>query len=307
MEEKIYHTPVLLEESIEALNIKADGIYVDVTFGGGGHSLAILSKLNDKGRLFAFDLDLDAQKNMPHDSRLIFINANFKHITKMLKLHNVSKINGLLADLGVSSHQIDTPTRGFSTRYDGLLDMRMNQKATLLAKDIINTYSQDELQRIFSEYSQIRNSKSLAQAIVNNRRNKAITTTQELKEVAIKLSKHHKNINKFLAQIFQAIRIELNQELEALKALLIQSVDIIDNNGRLVIISYHSQEDKMVKNFIKKACFEATLELKDEYGNNLVKYPFKPYNKKPIIASQGEIFRNSRARSAKLRVGIKID
>lgn len=305
MEEKMYHTPVLLNESVEALNIQADGVYVDATFGGGGHSLAILSKLNPKGKLFAFDLDSDAQKNMPNDSRLIFINSNFKHITKMLRLHNITKINGLLADLGVSSHQIDTPGRGFSTRYDGLLDMRMNQKSTLLAKDIVNTYSREELQRIFSQYSQIRNSRSLAEAIVSNRKNKDITTTQELKVLAVKLSKHHKNINKFLAQIFQAIRIELNQELNALQALLTQSVDLIDNNGRLVVISYHSQEDKIVKNFIKKACFETAVELKDEYGNNLIKYPFKPYNKKPIVAGQDEISINSRARSAKLRIGIK--
>ncbi len=295
-----YHTPVLLDECLEGLALKPDGIYVDVTFGGGGHSNAIAGKLN-VGKLVAFDQDDDAKKQHL-DAHILFIHQNFRYLKKYLRFYDLVPVDGLLADLGVSSYQIDTPERGFSTRFEGELDMRMNQKSDLSAREILNTYSEKELQRVFSEYGEIINSKKLAKTIVESRFTRSIESVTDLKEV-IKECVNKVNDHQYYAQVFQALRIEVNDEMNALKELLVQSGEVLKKGGRLVVISYHSLEDRLVKNYFAKGKFEGEVE-KDFYGNK-INVPFRPINKKPILASENELDRNPRARSAKLRIAEK--
>ncbi|MBR9999341.1 MAG: 16S rRNA (cytosine(1402)-N(4))-methyltransferase RsmH [Cyclobacteriaceae bacterium] len=297
-----YHIPVLLDECIRGLNIDPDGVYVDATFGGGGHSRVILEKL-DNGRMFAFDQDEDAETNARDiiDPRFRFISGNFRHIKKYLKLYEVKKIDGLIADLGVSSHQIDQPERGFSTRFEGNLDMRMDNTIDITAGNIINTYSQENLQRIFSEYGEVRNARTLAQVIVRERIRGKILTTQDFTGILEKLVPGHKRF-KYFAQVFQALRIEVNDEINALKELLMQSAGMLKTGGRLVILSYHSLEDRLVKNYLLKGNFEGT-EQKDIYGHS--DNPFMAINRKPMMASPGELERNPRAKSARLRIAEK--
>ncbi|MDN5201437.1 16S rRNA (cytosine(1402)-N(4))-methyltransferase RsmH [Fulvivirgaceae bacterium BMA10] len=294
-----YHRPVMLKECLEALNIKPDGVYVDLTFGGGGHSKEILNRLKG-GQLYGFDQDPDAKVNADEitNSSFTFIAANFRYFKKYLKLHGAKKIDGILADLGVSSHQIDTPERGFSTRFDAALDMRMDPKAALTAREVVNSYSEEELHKMFGIYGEIKNAKTLAKQIVAARTQKEIKTIQELKEVLDKNAPKGR-IFKYYAQVFQAIRIEVNNEMEALKEMLQQCADILKPKGRLVIVSYHSLEDRLVKNYMNKGKFFGEVE-KDFYGNII--RPFSPVSKKPIEASEDEINLNNRARSAKLRI-----
>ncbi|UII23234.1 16S rRNA (cytosine(1402)-N(4))-methyltransferase RsmH [Fulvivirga ligni] len=298
-----YHDPVMLTECIEALNIKPNGVYVDLTFGGGGHSKEILKKL-DGGHLYSFDQDQDAKLNAENidTSSFTFIEGNFRHLRRYLKMHGVKTVDGILGDLGISSHQIDAAERGFSTRFEAELDMRMDQSATKSAKDVLNTYSQAELHRILGMYGEVKNAKTLAAAIVARRTNAEINTVNELKEVLSKYTKRGKE-NRYYAQVFQAIRIEVNEELKALEEALEQSAEMLDIDGRLVIMSYHSLEDRIVKNFIAKGKMTGEVE-KDFYGN--VIRPLEPVNRKPIVAGAEEIERNNRARSAKLRIGKKI-
>lgn len=295
-----YHTSVLLHECIEGLAIKPNGVYVDVTFGGGGHSRAILEKLDGEGQLFVFDQDKDAQANAPDDERLTFIHSNFRELKKFLRLHGVTKVDGVLADLGVSSWQFDTAERGFSYRFDGPLDMRMNQGVGTSAADVLNNYTAEKLQEMFSLYGEVRNSKTLANAIVEARDIKPLETISDLKNVAVanRMGEEYK----YLAQVFQAIRIEVNDELGVLKSFLEQSAEVLDKGGRLVVLTFHSLEDRLVKNFIKHGSFEDE-PVKDFFGRYELK--FKAVNKKPITASDKELKENSRSRSAKLRVGEK--
>ena len=296
-----YHKPVLLQESIEALNIKKNGIYVDATYGGGGHSKMILKKMNG-GKLFAFDQDLDSVKNSVNHKEFKLIHANFRYIENFLKMEGVVKIDGLLADLGVSSYQFDVPERGFSFRFNSDLDMRMNSSNDLTAKYIVNNYSLEDLANVFFKYGELHNSKKIASAIVEFRKNNQINSTKELADIISKLYPN-KILIKSLARVFQAIRIEVNDELNALRNMLLQAQDIIKPGGRLVVISYHSLEDRLVKNLIQKGNFEGELE-QDFYGNKLLS--FKKITRKPILPSDAEIKLNNRARSAKLRVAEKI-
>jgi 16S rRNA (cytosine1402-N4)-methyltransferase len=296
-----YHTPVLLKESVDGLDINPEGIYVDVTFGGGGHSIEILQRLKT-GRLIAFDQDEDAERNVIKDERFLFIGQNFRYLRNNLRYYGIQSIHGLIADLGLSSHHLDIPERGFSFSRDGGLDMRMNKKASLTAGEVLRSFSEEELQRIFSAYGEIRNSKKLARLIVKAREAEPISTVQQFLNV-IGPCIPVKHENKYLAQVFQALRIEVNRELDCLKELLVQCVDLIRENGRLVIIAYHSLEDRMVKNFIRSGNVDGVIE-KDFYGN--INVPFVPVNKKVIIAGEDEISNNSKARSAKLRVARKL-
>ncbi|CAM1370946.1 Ribosomal RNA small subunit methyltransferase H [Tenacibaculum litoreum] len=292
-----YHNPVLLKESVDALNIKEDGVYVDVTFGGGGHSREILSRLGEKGRLFAFDQDPDAQQNKIDDPRFVLIGENFRFISRFLRFYGVKKVDGVLADLGVSSHQFDEAERGFSTRFDADLDMRMDQKSELSGKKIINTYSEEDLADVLFLYGELRNARTLAKTIVEARVDKEIKTSFELKEVLQRFLPKAKE-HKILAQIFQAIRIEVNQELEVLKEFLQQIPDLLNEDGRLSVISYHSLEDRLVKRFIRTGLFSGEPE-KDFYGNT--NEPLKKVGKM-IVPTKEEIKENNRARSAKLRI-----
>lgn len=292
-----YHIPVLLKESINGLMVKPDGIYVDVTFGGGGHSKEILRRLTT-GRLIAFDMDEDAKKNVIQNDRFLFLNQNFRFLKNNLKYYGINKIDGLIADLGVSSHHFDVEERGFSFAKGGLLDMRMNRKGKLTAKIVLETYTKERLKNVFLKYGEIHNSKRLAETIVNYRTNKEIEKIKEFISI-IKSCVTKSYENKYLAKVFQALRIEVNRELENLKEMLFQTIDLIKTDGRLVVITYHSLEDRLVKNFIRKGKFEGELE-KDIYGN--VELPFDQVNKKVIIPGKEEIIRNSRARSAKLRI-----
>ena len=292
-----YHTPALLHESINGLAIKENGIYVDVTFGGGGHSKEILKNLKD-GRLIAFDQDQEALENKIVDPRFILVQQNFKYLKNFLKLHKVLPVDGVLADLGISSHQINTAERGFSTRFDGPLDMRMNKESKLSAASVIQNYSEEKLIQIFRQYGEIKNAKNLAFKIVESRKEKPIKTTQELNSICEKLVQERKR-SKYLAQVYQAIRIEVNQELEVLKDFLKQSLDILTVDGRIAVISYHSLEDRLVKSFFKTGNFDGILE-KDFYGNII--RPLQPVNNKIIIPSAEELERNPRARSARLRI-----
>ncbi|MDY6800828.1 MAG: 16S rRNA (cytosine(1402)-N(4))-methyltransferase RsmH [Bacteroidota bacterium] len=297
----VYHTPVLLKESIEGLQIKPQGIYVDVTFGGGGHSREIIKKLS-KGKLIAFDQDDDALQNLIDDERFVFVNHNFRFLKNFLKYHGFETVDGILADLGVSSHHFDQPERGFSFRYDGELDMRMNRSAKVSAKDIINQYPEQELAKIFWEYGELKNSRKLARAIVNNRTDKEINTIKSFTDLLMPFIPKHAE-RKFLAKIFQAIRIEVNREIEFLKEMLLQTAGVIKPGGRLVVITYHSLEDRLVKNFIKHGKFEGEAE-KDLYGRTDV--PFNAINRKVIVPDEKEIAENNRARSAKLRIAEKL-
>ena len=296
-----YHKAVLLDESIAGLSIEPNGIYVDVTFGGGGHSKSILQKL-ENGKLFAFDEDSDAQQNFVDDDRLVLIAQNFRFIKKFLRLEGVYEVDGILADLGVSSHQFDTAERGFSIREDGDLDMRMNREQELSAKTVVNDYELNKLSRIFRKFGELKNSYVLAKSIVNYREEKVISTTDDLKDAVKEHVPTHKK-NKIFAQLFQAIRIEVNDEINALKDMLSQSVDLLKKGGRLSVISYHSLEDRLVKNLIKSGNFEGEIE-KDFYG--VPKFVLNSINSKPITATQEELDSNPRSRSAKLRVGQKV-
>ena len=298
-----YHNPVLLQACIDNLNIKPDGIYVDLTFGGGGHSAHILKYLGEKGKLFAFDQDEDAQKNAIKDPRFTLIPHNFRHLKNYLRLYGVNKVAGILGDLGVSSHQFDEASRGFSIRFDSELDMRMNQQNPLTAKKIVNEYSDKQLIHIFKTYAEIHNAARLAFVICAAREEKAISTTNELKEVISSCTPKFEE-HKYLAKVFQALRIEVNQELEALKECLTQCVEILDSGARLVVISYHSLEDRLVKNIIRAGNVEGIEEKDVVFGTS--KKTFKNLTSKPILPSEEEIKINTRARSAKLRVAIKI-
>ena len=296
-----YHNPVLLQASVEGLNIKPDGIYVDVTFGGGGHSKEILSRLGPNGKLFAFDQDEDAIANTLPDERFVLINENFRFIKRFLRFYGVKSVDGILADLGVSSHQFDVAERGFSTRFDAELDMRMSQKNDLNAYRVVNEYDEANLRRVFLDYGELKNAPVLARTIVEAREEQPIKTTDELKEVLAKYLPERIR-NKILAQIYQAIRIEVNQEMDVLKEFLEQSLDILNVGGRLSVISYHSLEDRLVKRFFKNGMFEGEPE-RDLYGNFSV--PFKTIGKL-IVPDAAEIKLNNRARSAKLRIAEKI-
>lgn len=298
MKMEMYHIPVLLKESVESLNIKPDGVYVDVTFGGGGHSRRILECLGEKGHLYAFDQDEDAAKNVIDDSRFTFIQQNFRYMKNFLQLYCGGKVDGILADLGVSSYQFDTPEKGFSIRYNGRLDMRMNQSASVDAASIVNTYDVSSLASILSRYGELRNAMQIADAVVMAREVNPIETTDDLKEVVARFLPRGSE-NKVLAQIFQALRIEVNEEMKVLELFLSQCADVLNPGGRLVVLSYHSLEDRLVKNFMKTGNAEGNLE-KDFFGNQLT--PYKLVSNKPILPSDEEIQINNRARSAKLRV-----
>ena len=296
-----YHLSVMLNECIEGLNIRPEGTYVDATFGGGGHSRAVLSHLGEGGRLLAFDQDADAQANAIDDPRFTLLHENFRYMKSFLRLHGVRSVDGILADLGVSSHQFDVAERGFSTRLEGELDLRMDRRQELSAKDIVNNADVEELTRLLRLYGELPNAYQMAKAIVAARTTKAIETTFDLREAV----SHHLPRgmeNKYLAMLFQALRIEVNGELEALKAMLQQAVELLNPGGRLVVMSYHSLEDRLVKNFFKTGNFEGELK-KDFYGNPLV--PLKLVTRKAVTAGEEELQRNPRSRSAKLRVAEK--
>ena len=292
-----YHNPVLLQESIDALSIKEDGVYVDVTFGGGGHSREILKRLGKNGKLFGFDQDPDAQGNIIDDERFVLIPENFRFISRFLRFHGVRKVDGVLADLGVSSHQFDEAERGFSTRFDGDLDMRMNQKSKTSAKEIINKYSEEKLAEILFMYGELRNSRNIAKTIVEKRQEEKIDTSFQLRKVLQKYLPKAKE-HKIIAQIFQAIRIEVNEELDVLKEFLEQIPNLLKEDGRLSVISYHSLEDRLVKRFIRTGIFKGELE-KDVFGHSN-----EPMQKvgKLIVPSSEEVKLNNRSRSAKLRI-----
>ena len=299
----MYHTPVMLKECIEGLEIKPDGIYVDVTFGGGGHTKEILRHIKG-GKVFSFDQDSDAKANAESikESSFTLIEANFRYLKRYLKLNGITKIDGLLADLGISSHQIDSAERGFSTRFDAALDMRMDRSVEKTAKDIIANYPEKELHKIFGMYGEVTNARTLAATIVKARANSKLNTVEELKKAIKDLAPRGKE-NKYYAQVFQALRIEVNDELKALEEMLLQSAEVLKPGGRLVVMSYHSLEDRLVKNFIGKGLFHGEPE-KDVYGN--YDKPFEALNRKPIEATEEEIERNNRARSAKLRIAVKL-
>ncbi|MBN9379802.1 MAG: 16S rRNA (cytosine(1402)-N(4))-methyltransferase RsmH [Chitinophagaceae bacterium] len=294
-----YHVPVLYYEALDGLNIQPDGTYVDCTFGGGGHSRGILERLGPQGRLFAFDQDSDARQNLPDDTRIIFLPHNFRHLARMLRLHNVSQVHGILADLGVSSHQFDQPERGFSTRYTGDLDMRMDQRQTLTAADIVNTWSEQQLHKLFEQYGEVTNAKTLARTIVDLRRSVPLKTIPNFKTALGSVVKG--NPNKYFAQVFQALRIEVNDELGALKEMLQQMPALLLPGGRTAVITFHSLEDRIVKNFFKKGSFEDE-DLSDPYGQNKANPLLKVITRKPITPGEKELKQNPRSRSAKLRI-----
>ena len=296
-----YHNAVLLKETVDGLAIKSDGVYVDVTFGGGGHSKAILSRLGSNGKLFAFDQDKDALENSIDDDRFVLINENFRYVKRFLRFHGVKEVDGVLADFGVSSHQFDVAERGFSTRFEADLDMRMNQDSKLSAFEVINTYTEEQLRDVLFQYGELRQAAAMAREIITERTKKAIKTSAQLKGV-LKSFLNHQREHKVLAQIYQAIRIEVNQEIEALKELLNQTPEILKKGGRLSYISYHSLEDRLVKRFVRNGLFEGEPE-RDVFGNFEV--PLKKVGGL-IVPSHAEIKVNSRARSAKLRIAEKL-
>ena len=296
-----YHNPVLLAESIGGLNIIEDGIYVDATYGGGGHSREILSRLGKKGQLIVFDQDFDSKANLIDDNRLLFINENFMYLKKFLKLNNISKLDGILADFGVSSYQIDKPERGFSYRFEADLDMRMDNNSSLTARQIINKYTSEDLNKMFKNYGELNNAKKITSEIIKNRRKNEIKTTTQLNEIIYPLIPNRIS-NKILSRVYQAIRIEVNNELEAIRLLLKQTVELLKVGGRISLISYHSLEDRIVKRFYKTGKFQGEIE-KDIYGNYSL--PYKIIGKL-IVPNQTEINRNVRARSAKLRIAERV-
>ena len=296
-----YHQPVMLKECIQGLNIIPDGKYVDVTFGGGGHSREIMNHLNEDGVLVAFDQDLDAQQNLIVDERFIFVDQNFKFLKNNLRMHGILPVDGIIADLGVSSHQFNVPDRGFSIRFDAELDMRMDQSSVLTAKEVVNTYAEEDLHKIFGMYGEIQNAKSLAKTIVTARLNQSIDTVNQLKNAIADLIPKQKE-NKYLAQVFQGLRIEVNQEMEAMRIFLEQSIEVLKPGGRLVVMSYHSLEDRLVKNFMAKGKFSGEVE-KDFFGNDIK--PFDVLTRKSVTASANELETNNRARSARLRIAVK--
>lgn len=299
--ELIYHVPVLLNESIDGMNIQPGGTYVDVTFGGGGHSKEILSRLDDTAHLYSFDQDEDAEKNIVNDSRFTFVRSNFRYLYNFLRYYDVESVDAILADLGVSSHHFDDSERGFSFRFEGKLDMRMNKRAGMTAADIVNTYSEERLADIFYLYGELKNSRKLASVIVKARATKLFVTIGDFLEIIKPLFGRERE-KKELAKVFQALRIEVNQEMEALKEMLYAATEALKPGGRLVIITYHSLEDRMVKNLMKTGNIEGKTE-QDFFGN--VQTPFKLINNKVIVASEEEVVRNPRSRSAKLRIAEK--
>lgn len=301
MQSDTYHVPVLLEECAEALISDVNGVYADATFGGGGHSRKVLSKLGESGRLIAFDQDEDAAQNAPEDPRFTLVNANFRFLRNHLRFLKAEPIDGLLADLGVSSHQIDTPQRGFSTRYDAPLDMRMGREVKHSARHVINAYTAEALGRVFKHYGELREWRALAEAIEKARAEKPIKTTGQLVAIAEKVCRDPKR-NRFMAKLFQAVRIEVNGEMEALEALLMQSAEVIRPGGKLVVMSYHSLEDRLVKRFMRSGNFEGKVE-KDFFGKML--RPFKPLPGMPITPGEEELKTNTRSRSVRLRVAIR--
>jgi len=296
-----YHNPVLLTETVDGLNIRPDGVYVDVTFGGGGHSREILKRLNENGRLIAFDQDTDALENAIDDQRFLLINENFRFLKRFLRFHGYKKVDGILGDFGVSSHQFDVAERGFSTRFEADLDMRMNQESAFSAYDVINSYEESKLRSVLFQYGELRTAAGMARVIVEARKNGGITTSEQLKKALGRFLPKHKE-NKILAQVYQAIRIEVNQELDALKEFLEQTVEVLEPGGRLSLISYHSLEDRLVKRFMRNGLFEGEPE-RDVFGR--VEVPLKPVGKF-VIPSEEEIKKNNRARSAKLRIAEKL-
>jgi 16S rRNA (cytosine1402-N4)-methyltransferase len=297
-----YHQPVLLKECLDGLQIKPDGVYVDVTFGGGGHSKAILERLGANGKLFAFDQDKDAEKNIPADARLTFIPKNFMYMKNFLRMYEATQVDGILADLGVSSHQFDEAERGFSIRFEADLDMRMNQQSKKTAATVLNEYDENQLKHIFRAYGEVDNAYKLVKLITDARITQPITTTEQLKTIIAPCTPKFKD-HQYLAKVFQALRIEVNNEIDVLKELLTQSLEVLNVGGRLVVMSYHSLEDRLVKNFTKTGNFEGDV-IKDFYGN--IARPFELITKKPLTPSEEEIERNSRSRSAKLRVAEKV-
>ena len=298
MTEVIYHTPALLHETVEGLNLQSDGIYVDVTFGGGGHSKEILNKIGPKGKLFGFDQDADAIQNIVDDKRFTFVRSNFKYMKNFMRFHGVEKVDGILADLGVSSHHFDEAGRGFSFRFDGALDMRMNTESKVTAASILNSYSEEDLANVFYLYGELHNSRKIARTIAQARAKEPIEKIFQFIEILKPYFGREKE-KKDMARVFQALRIEVNQEMEVLRELLEQSLEILKPGGRIAILTYHSLEDRLVKNYFKSGNFEGKLE-KDFYGNIIA--PLKPVNNKVITATNEEVERNPRARSAKLRI-----
>ncbi|UZD21079.1 16S rRNA (cytosine(1402)-N(4))-methyltransferase RsmH [Algoriphagus halophytocola] len=301
MTESVYHIPVMLAQCTEGLAIDPNGVYVDVTFGGGGHSREILKHL-DQGHLYGFDQDMDAEANIPASENFTFVAANFRDLKKYLRLHGVKKVDGILADLGISSHQIDEPSRGFSTRFSGDLDMRMNQSSEISAKEVLNTYEADRLHKILGIYGEVKNAKTLAQAIVSERTAQPFETTEGFTAFLKKYAPRGKDF-KYYAQVFQALRIEVNDEMGALEEMLLDAVEVLKPGGRLVVMSYHSLEDRLVKNLIMKGKFQGEVE-KDFYGN-LIR-PLEPVSRGAVVANAEEIAANPRARSAKLRIAKKL-
>ena len=303
MDQPFYHVPVLLQEVIAGLNIHPEGTYVDCTFGGGGHSREILNHLNEKGRLFAFDQDADAKQNLPDDRRLVFIPHNFRHLQRFLRLHKSTVVDGIMADLGVSSHQFDLAERGFSTRFDGELDMRMDRRQETTAAHVVNTYSEQQLHKLFEQYGEVTNAKTLARTIVQIRENVSLNTVANFRNALQSIVKG--NPNKYFAQVFQALRIEVNDELGALREMLQQIAPSLKPGGRAAIITFHSLEDRIVKNFFRKGTFQEADDAAGFLGQNTPPPPLKIVTKKPIVPSEEEQKRNPRSRSAKLRIAEK--
>jgi len=300
-EDAAYHVPVMLSEAIEGLRISDEGVYVDCTLGGGGHSKAILNSLGPEGRLFAFDQDEEAEKNLPNDNRVVFIRQNFRHIARFLRLNQVLAVDGILADLGVSSHQFDEADRGFSTRFNADLDMRMDRRQPLKAADVVQTYSEAQLHKIFEQYGEVTNSKTLARTIVNARNTTSLNTIEGFKNALREIVKG--NPNKYFAQVFQALRIEVNDELGALKEMLQQTPKLLKPGGRVAIITFHSLEDRLVKNFFRRGTFDEPDS--NPFMNTETVNELKLVNKKPILPTESEMKNNPRARSAKLRIAEK--
>jgi 16S rRNA (cytosine1402-N4)-methyltransferase len=303
MSESVYHVPVLLKETIDGLNIHPQGVYVDCTFGGGGHSKEILKRLNQEGRLIAFDQDADARHNMPNDHRVLFVPHNFRHLQRFLRLHKIAGVDGILADLGVSSHQFDEPGRGFSTRFDAELDMRMDKRQELTAYQVIATYSEQQLHKLFEQYGEVTNAKTLARTIVELRSKVSLKTIANFKQALHSVVKG--NPNRYFAQVFQALRIEVNDELGALKEMLLQAPAVLKSGGRIAIITFHSLEDRLVKNFFKKGIFEEEEAADNPFGQTTSTPLLTVITKKPVVPSEEELRSNPRSRSAKLRVAEK--